>query len=100
MNIEEYWMDVSKIPPDMETWLLEQGATSYESDRMHQVRPGGRSIREIDVYFGSRKIHYYAGSEQARIFFNKEMKNAGLVIIMKWPDVVIRHNFPHYELGI
>lgn len=92
--MKEYYADVL-ITNEIEEWLLLQGARAYKSNRLpvcnHRT---GKEEVEIDVYFGHRKIHYYTDSKEVKIFFNDENKSVGLMMLIKWPDKITKHNIP------
>lgn len=89
----EYYVDLT-INNDVEEWLLLQGATVRASENM-DWRGGTWKRERPDVFFGGRKIHYYAGQvDQARIFFNDETKGAAIMLLLKWPDIIFKTNLP------
>lgn len=90
--MKEYYADI-EITNEIEEWLLLQEATvvpTYNGTVDRRMR----AIQTYDVYFGHRKIHFYAGTKQARIFFNDETIGAALILFIKWPTAIFKHNFP------
>lgn len=93
--MKEYYADL-ELNNDIESWILLQGGTVTESNKMPEWdRKTGRFInKDIDVIFGHRKIHFYAGSNQVRVFFNEETASTALILFLKWPNAILKHNFP------
>lgn len=85
-------MDLS-LTNEIEEWILLQGATVSNAGQLYDHK--GNAHSEIEVMFGHRKIHFYAGNaRQVRIFFNDETRSTALVIMMKWPASIFKHNIP------
>lgn len=93
--MKEFYIDLL-LNNEIESWILLQGATVNESATMpiYDKKSGKFVNKSIDVLFGHRKIHFYAGTNQVRIFFNEEMISSALILFLKWPEVILRHNFP------
>jgi len=81
--MKEYYVDVV-LTREIESWLLVQGATVSEAINF----PG------YEVMFGHRKIHFYAGSDQVRIFFNEDNLSSSTLLLLMWPTSVLAHNLP------
>lgn len=93
--MKEYYADL-ELNHEIESWILLQGGTVSESSKMpeYDTRTGRYIIENVDVYFGHRKIHFYTGTKQVRVFFNEETAPAALILFLKWPNAIIKHNFP------
>lgn len=87
----EYYIDVTDMPIDMQSWMVMQGAEVWATDKYNYDRQG-RSEQVMEVYFSGRKIHFYAGNKMARIFFNDETKGTALLLMVKWPEKVFKTN--------
>lgn len=83
--MKEYYADIV-LTREIEEWLLVQGATVSVSDAV--------SVPGYEVMFGHRKIHFYAGSDQVRIFFNEDNVSASTLLLLMWPKSVLAHNLP------
>jgi hypothetical protein len=93
--MKEYYADL-ELTNEIESWILLQGGTASTSNSMLEYdKKLGRFINnKVDVFFGHRKIHFYAGTNQVRMFFNEENAPAALILFLKWPEAIIKHNFP------
>ena len=91
--MKEYYADI-EMTNEIEEWFLLQEATVTTTDKLPQFSRQGKRITEVDVIFGHRKIHFYAGTNQARVFFNEDTMGAAMVLMMKWPKAIFKHNFP------
>lgn len=91
--MKEYYADL-EMTNEIEEWFLLQEATVTRSDKLPQFSKTGQHIAEVDVIFGHRKIHFYAGTKQARVFFNEDTIGTAMIILMKWPKAIFKHNFP------
>ncbi len=90
--MREYYADVT-LSNEIEEWLLLQEATVVPTG-YNIVNVKQKPIQTYEVYFGHRKIHFYSGSNQIRIFFNENTVGSALVLLMKWPEAVFKHNLP------
>lgn len=91
--MKEYYADI-EMTDDLEEWFLLQEATVFPSGKLEQYSRTGKKITEVDVIFGHRKIHFYSGTRQARVFFNEDTIGSALVLMIKWPNAIFKHNFP------
>ena len=91
--MKEYYADL-EMTDEIEEWFLLQEATVMPTDKLEQFSRTGKRITEVDVIFGHRKIHFYAGTTQARVFFNEDTIGTALVLLVKWPKAIFKHNFP------
>jgi hypothetical protein len=95
--VKEYHADL-ELTKDISEWLLIQEATVAKSGA-HQVwnrKTGGWEDDKPVVMFGHRRIHFYSGdcNNLGRIFFNEDTIGSALVLMIKWPNAIIYHNFP------
>ena len=91
--MKEYYADL-ELTNEIEEWFLLQEATVTQTSKMPQFDRQGSRVAEVDVIFGHRKIHFYAGTKQARVFFNEDTIGTAMIILMKWPKAIFKHNFP------
>jgi len=91
-------MDLN-LTNEIEEWILLQGATVTPANNLQLVDHQGKTQHSgVEVIFGHRKIHFYSVAQgenkMIRIFFNDETKSTALVIMMKWPNKIFKHNIP------
>jgi hypothetical protein len=93
--MKEYYADL-EMTDELEEWFLLQEATvtAGNSNPSWNRKTGGWENDKIDVIFGHRKIHFYAGTRQARVFFNEQTIGVVTILMMKWPKAIFKHNFP------
>lgn len=91
--MKEYYADI-ELTDEIEAWFLLQEATVLPKSGLQAFTNWGKRIVETDVIFGHRKIHFYAGTRQARVFFSESTIGTALVLMVKWPNAIFKHNFP------
>lgn len=97
--MKEYFADIS-LTHEIESWFILQGAKVTVSNAMplYDSKSGNFTNDKVDVYFGHRKMHYYAVERghvpMVRVFFNEDTISTALILLIKWPTCVIRHNVP------
>lgn len=95
--IQEWYVDVSSVPNEMEDWFLANGAEVVDSPRGIVYDKSGTPITQVDMYFGKRKIHRYAGWAGARIFFDETNVTSSSLFLMQWGKLVTKHNLDRYH---
>jgi hypothetical protein len=93
--MKKYYIDFTEITPEVEEFFVTQGANVYESSKGPTWSRKGTWVKaDNDVYFGGEKIFFYAGSKNARVWFDDETKGAGLIVLLKWHNLIFKHSIP------
>jgi hypothetical protein len=96
MAAAEWNMDIN-MTDELEALLLEHGAFVRQANgwpTYDKKTSMFRNDNDVDVYFGHRKIHFYTSKPLARIFFNEQTRGTALIIMIKFPELVVKHTFP------
>jgi hypothetical protein len=92
---KKYYIDFTELTPEVEEFFVNQGANVYESQKGPTwSRKGVWVNADNEVYFGGEKIHFYAGTKNARVWFDDDTKGAGLIVLLKWNDLIFKHSIP------
>lgn len=89
-----YFVDffINKV---IEEWLFLQGAVVARANNMPTYDyKTGKGVDDIEIFFGHRKLHYFAENGLVRIFFNDTNISTALILLLKWPDSIVRHSLP------
>lgn len=82
--MNEYHIDMT-CTSDVEQYIIDQGAVVINA----------RNGRTPPVLmFSGRRVHFYAGSDQIRIFFNDATLGAALFLLLKWPKLIFCNTIP------
>lgn len=94
--MKKYYIDFTELTPDVEEFFVNQGADVIESGKgpLWNRHTGIWKKADNDVYFGGEKVHFYAGTKNARVWFDDETKGAGLIVLLKWNDLIFKHTIP------
>lgn len=93
--MKEYYVDIN-LTYELEEWILLQGAKVSQSRLSPLARFGSKGQVEDHptVFFGHRVIHFFAEGKMIRIFFNDETKSTALLLFVKFPELIVKHNIP------
>ena len=85
--MKEYYVDITSFSGDLARWLIDQGATTLPVTGWGEATWDGKHI-----YIGRRRIHKFAGSKSARLFFDENTIAIATALLLMYPNIVTSHN--------
>lgn len=95
--MKEWYADLT-LTKEISEWLLVQEATVAPSGSMPLYEFGRTYADKPTVTFGHRRVHFYSaghhGVHEVRIFFNEDTIGSALILMLKFPGAIFKHNIP------
>lgn len=85
--MKEYYIDITEFSGDLARWLIDQGSATTTVEGW-----GEPTWKDLHIFIGRRRVHKFAGSNSARLFFDENTIHLATAILLMYPTIVTRHN--------
>lgn len=93
--MKEYYVDITSFSGELARWLVDQGATTIRVTGWEEATWDGKHI-----FIGRRRVHKFAGSKSARLFFDENTVQIATALLLMHPDIISSHNIKVDEFEV